>query len=106
MKGMMTLGDTTITVRMDEKVKRQLDELCSAAGMNISVAVNMFARAFIREQKLPFEVYAGTTESKALKRQTAVRKFIETVNAADEPLGEEFDATLSQRLNISRELEL
>jgi DNA-damage-inducible protein J len=103
---MMVLSDATITVRMDEKVKRQFEELCSDVGMNISVAVNMFARAFIREQKLPFEVYGETAESKSLKRQATVRKFIESVNAADEPLGEEFDAILSSRINITRELNL
>ncbi|MDR1642809.1 MAG: hypothetical protein LBT59_24215 [Clostridiales bacterium] len=51
-----------------------------------------------------FEVNAETEESKSLKRQATVRKFIESVNAADEPLGEEFDAVLSSRLNITREL--
>ena len=100
------MNDTTISVRMDENIKKQLEQLCANAGMNISVAFNMFARAFIREQKLPFEVYAGALEGKSLGQQAAVRKFIKAVNAADEPLDEEFDEIISNRMNITRELDL
>jgi DNA-damage-inducible protein J len=41
---------------MDENIKRRFDAFCADAGMNASVAVNMFVRAVIREKKIPFEV--------------------------------------------------
>jgi DNA-damage-inducible protein J len=41
---------------MDSEVKRQLDTFCSNTGLNASTAINMFARAVIRERRLPFEV--------------------------------------------------
>jgi DNA-damage-inducible protein J len=41
---------------MDSEVKRQLDDFCSNAGLNTTTAINMFARAVLRERKLPFEV--------------------------------------------------
>jgi len=41
---------------MDSDVKRQLDEFCSLVGMNATTAFNMFARAVLREKRLPFEV--------------------------------------------------
>jgi DNA-damage-inducible protein J len=45
---------------MDADVKKQLDEFCSNVGMSTSTAINLFARAVLREKRLPFEV---TTES-------------------------------------------
>ena len=54
------MAQTTFSVRMDSEVKKQLDEFCAQVGMNTTVAFNMFARAVLREKRLPFEV---TTES-------------------------------------------
>ena len=50
------MSQTTFSIRMDSDVKRQLDEFCSLVGMNTTVAFNMFARAVLRERRLPFDV--------------------------------------------------
>jgi DNA-damage-inducible protein J len=47
---------TTFSVRMDKEVKKQLDIFCANAGFNTTTAINMFARAVLRERRLPFEV--------------------------------------------------
>ena len=52
------MAQTTLNVRIDADVKKALEEFCASVGMNTSVAVNMFAKAVIREQRLPFEVVA------------------------------------------------
>ncbi len=52
------MAQTTLSVRMDEKVKKQFDEFCNEVGLNASVAVNMFAKAVLREQRIPFEISA------------------------------------------------
>jgi len=54
------MAQTTFSVRMDSEVKKQLDDFCAKVGMNTTVAFNLFARAVLREKRLPFEV---TTES-------------------------------------------
>jgi len=54
------MSQTTFSIRMDSEVKKQLDEFCAQVGMNTTVAFNMFARAVLREKRLPFDV---TTES-------------------------------------------
>ena len=41
---------------MDPDVKKAFEEFCSDVGMNASTAVNMFAKAVLREHRLPFEV--------------------------------------------------
>lgn len=50
------MSTATLSVKMDAEVKRGLEEFCSEVGMNVSTAVNMFARAVVRDQRLPFEV--------------------------------------------------
>jgi len=50
------MAQTTFSVRMDSEVKKQLDDFCAQVGMNSTVAFNMFARAVLRERRLPFEV--------------------------------------------------
>ena len=50
------MNQATLSVRMDENIKRRFDAFCADAGMNASVAVNMFVRTVIREKKIPFEI--------------------------------------------------
>ena len=54
------MAQTTFSVRMDSEVKKEFDNFCTQVGMNTTVAFNMFARAVLRERRLPFDV---TTES-------------------------------------------
>lgn len=49
----------TLNVRVDANDKRCFEQFCSSVGMNVSTAVNMFIKAVLREQKLPFEVKAN-----------------------------------------------
>ncbi len=46
----------TLSVRMDSELKEEFSKWCNSVGMNASVAVNMFAKAVLRERKLPFEI--------------------------------------------------
>ena len=50
------MPDTTVTIRVDEDIKRRFEEFCVDVGLNMSVAVNMFIRASLRERKIPFQI--------------------------------------------------
>jgi len=50
------MNQAILSVRIDEDVKRRFDAFCADAGMNASVAVNMFVRAVIREKRIPFDI--------------------------------------------------
>ena len=54
------MPQTTFSVRMDSEVKKQLDDFCTQVGMNTTTAFNMFARAVLREKRLPFDVTTKT----------------------------------------------
>ena len=56
------MPQVTFSVRMDEDIKKELDSLCAEFGMNTSTAINIFARAVVRERKIPFEIRASDVQ--------------------------------------------
>lgn len=52
------MAQTLVNIRIDEDVKKQMEELCKELGLTMSAAFNIFARKMIRENGIPFEVSA------------------------------------------------
>ena len=50
------MATVNVTIRMDEQLKKQADELFSDFGLTLNSAINMFAKQAVREQRIPFEV--------------------------------------------------
>ncbi|MBR0350850.1 MAG: type II toxin-antitoxin system RelB/DinJ family antitoxin [Clostridia bacterium] len=50
------MSQINLSVRVDEKDKKNFENFCNETGMNISVAINMFIKTVLREHKLPFEI--------------------------------------------------
>ena len=50
------MADATVTIRVDEDIKRKFEKFCSDVGLNMSVAVNMFIRASLKDQRIPFVI--------------------------------------------------
>lgn len=67
------MAQATFSVRMDENLKRQFDSLCAAFGMNASTAINVFARAVVRERKIPFEIAAPMQD---VNRENVMQAFM------------------------------
>lgn len=55
---------TTMSIRVDENDKKRFDEFCDQTGLNASVAVNMYIKAVLRENCIPFDVKADPFYSK------------------------------------------
>lgn len=49
-----------LNVRVDANDKKSFEKFCDNVGMNVSTAINMFIKAVLREQKLPFEIRSKT----------------------------------------------
>ncbi|MBI9094699.1 MAG: type II toxin-antitoxin system RelB/DinJ family antitoxin [Sphaerochaeta sp.] len=47
---------SNLNIRMDKKLKSQLEEIVSSLGLNVSTAVNIFARQVVRQGRIPFEI--------------------------------------------------
>ena len=56
------MAQSTFSIRMDENLKRQFDILCNDFGMNATTAFNIFARAVVRERRIPFDITASQPE--------------------------------------------
>lgn len=50
------MATTSITIRMDEGLKRQAEALFDEMGMNMTTAFTIFAKAAVREGRIPFEI--------------------------------------------------
>ena len=75
------MADTTVTIRVDEDIKRKFEEFCTDVGINMSVAVNMFIRASLKEQKIPFsiessKITSGLTLLKEMRTEAESRGFL------------------------------
>ena len=50
------MAQATITARVDENDKTSFDTFCSNVGLNTSTAINLFVKAVLRENRIPFEI--------------------------------------------------
>lgn len=50
------MANVNVTIRMDENMKRQADELFSDFGMSLSGAITVFLKQSLREQAIPFQI--------------------------------------------------
>ncbi|MDR3313562.1 MAG: type II toxin-antitoxin system RelB/DinJ family antitoxin [Oscillospiraceae bacterium] len=53
------MAQTTMSIRIDDELKRQFDALCVEFGMNVSTAFTIFAKTVVRQREIPFPISAG-----------------------------------------------
>jgi DNA-damage-inducible protein J len=75
------MTQTTFSVRIDAEVKKQFDAFCSDVGMNASTAFNMFARAVLREKRLPFDVTTQADPFYSESNLAHLRRGVAALNA-------------------------
>ena len=97
------MPDTTVTIRVDEDIKRRFEEFCSDVGMNMSVAVNVFIRASLREKRIPFQIESpapsyGLTLLREMRAEAESRGFM-----ADEDIEMEIQAAKTDILARSKQ---
>ncbi len=62
------MATTSITIRMDEKLKKQAEILFEDMGINMTTAITMFTKAVVRQNKIPFEIVADPFYSESNMR--------------------------------------
>lgn len=63
------MATTSITIRIDEKLKKQAELLFEDMGLNMTTAITMFAKAVVRQNKIPFEISADPFYSESNIRE-------------------------------------
>ena len=56
-----------ITIRVDEDLKKQAEDLFSDLGMNFTTAFNIFLKQSVREQQIPFKINKKIPNNTTLK---------------------------------------
>ncbi len=61
-----------LSARVKLEDKQNFEEFCTYAGMNVSVAINLFIKTVLREKRIPFPIevdpFYSKTNLKALQR--------------------------------------
>lgn len=97
------MAQATFSIRMDEVLKQQFDALCADFGMNATTAFNVFARAVVRERRIPFEISSPKqeiTRDSGLQAFMALREEARQAGIQDMPLDEINDEIRQTRLGM------
>lgn len=73
------MSTTAISIRLDSDLKKQFDDLCKEFGISTNAAFNLFARAVVREQAIPFSISLNKSESE--KRSIAAQNALSKVQS-------------------------
>ena len=68
-----------VNFRVDDKVKARAESACTAMGLNMSTAINIFLTKLANEQRIPFEVAVDPFYSD--ENMARLRKSIADLNA-------------------------
>ena len=52
------MATTSVTIRIDEELKRQAEALFDDMGLSMTTAITIFLKAVVRQGKIPFEIAA------------------------------------------------
>ena len=94
---------TSMTIRVDDQLKKSFDVLCDEFGLSNSAALNMFRKTVVRERRIPFEIKADSEADVRRQGWEAFMRMRETAlasGAADmslEEINEEIAAARNGR---------
>lgn len=100
----ISMSQATISIRVDQNLKKSFDSLCEAFGLSTTAAFNIFMKTVVRERKIPFEIRAEAevkSPSKALMAFDALRKNL-AMSGTTEMTLDEINAEISATRNEKR----
>lgn len=85
------MASASITIRMDENLKRQAENLFDSMGMNLTTAFTVFAKAAVREGRIPFEIKGDPfwADANQARLRAAIQDMDADRNCAEHALIEE-----------------
>lgn len=73
------MSQATISIRVDQKLKKNFDTLCEAFGLSATAAFNIFMKAVVRERRIPFEIKAPNIDPSRQKALDAFQAMQQTI---------------------------
>ncbi len=80
------MASATMSIRVDAETKRAVESFCADVGMTPSAAVNIFFKAMLRENRIPFEITRDPFYSES--NMAYLRRGLEQLNSGQ---GKEHD---------------
>ena len=77
------MAQTTITARVDARDKVDFDAFCSNVGLNTSTAINLFVKAVLRENRIPFEIAQTPDPFFAEPNLSHIKKSVQELRAGN-----------------------
>ncbi|HEY5555643.1 type II toxin-antitoxin system RelB/DinJ family antitoxin [Acetobacterium sp.] len=83
------MATTNVTIRMDEELKKQADDLFSDLGLSMTAALIAFTKQAVKEQRIPFvisrnvpnaETICAIEEIEKMKRNPEINKGYDDVD--------------------------
>lgn len=72
------MANSTISIRVNEGLKEQAQELFKSWGMDMSTAVNIFLSQTVREQRIPFSIGSEVPNAETVAAMQEIDKMIES----------------------------
>ena len=73
------MAQTLVNIRMDEELKKKMEQTCQELGMNMTTAITIFAKKMTREKRIPFDVSIDPFYSES--NMAHLRRGMEALNA-------------------------
>ena len=73
------MAQALVNIRMDEELKRNMEQTCQELGMNMTTAITIFAKKMTREKRIPFEVSVDPFYSES--NMAHLRRGVEALDA-------------------------
>ncbi len=73
------MAQTLVNIRMDEELKKSMEQICQELGMTMTTAFTIFAKKMSREKRIPFEVSVDPFYSES--NMAHLRRGLEAINA-------------------------
>ena len=68
------MATTNVTIRMDEELKKQAEELFSDLGLSMTAALVAFTKQSVREQRIPFVLSRNVPNAETIAAIEEVEK--------------------------------
>lgn len=56
------MGQATLSMRVDDTLKKKFDMICDDFGFTSTAAITVFMKTVVRERRIPFEIKASSRE--------------------------------------------
>ena len=73
------MAQSMINFRMDEELKKSMEETCKELGLSMTAAFTIFAKKMTREKRIPFDVAVDPFYSES--NMTYLKKVIDDIES-------------------------